>query len=209
MKLTTKDQRLFKCLVLPLLDDLHRLAYFLCHNQDDAEDLVADTVRKACEKFRSLKNHDKIKPWLIRILKNTFVSFCRTRNKYTPVEYDDDYLAKDEQYSIFTEVSQPFLLWWGNPERELLNKMLEEDIQEAISELPHEFRFVVVLCDVEGLSYKEISTTLRIPIGTVRSRLARGRSILQKKLYHHAVERGIIHTRIHHYEHEHIKEYQL
>jgi RNA polymerase sigma-70 factor, ECF subfamily len=209
MKLTNEEQRQFKRLVLPLLDDLHRLAYFLCHNQDDAEDLVADTVRKACEKFRSLRDRNKIKPWLIRILKNTFVSLCRTRNNFTTIEYDEDSVAEDEGYSLFTEISQPFLLWWGNPERELLNKMLEEDIQEAIAELPHEFRFVVVLYDVEGLSYKEIAATMRVPIGTVRSRLARGRSILQKKLYHHAVERGIIHTRIHHYEHEHIKEYQL
>jgi RNA polymerase sigma-70 factor, ECF subfamily len=199
MKLTTEEQRQLRCLVLPLLDYLHRLAYFLCHNQDDAEDLVAETIRKACEKFRSLRDHNKVKAWLIRILRNTFVSLHRTRNNVLTTEYDDN-----GQFSLFTEVSQPFLLWWGNPERELLNKMLEEDIREAISELPHEFRFVVVLCDVEGLSYKEIAKILKIPIGTVRSRLARGRSILQKKLSHHAVERGIAHSGIHTYEHENV-----
>jgi RNA polymerase sigma-70 factor, ECF subfamily len=199
MKLTTEEQRQLRCLVLPLLDYLHRLAYFLCHNQDDAEDLVAETIRKACEKFRSLRDHNKVKAWLIRILRNTFVSLHRTRNNVLTTEYDDN-----GQFSLFTEVSQPFLLWWGNPERELLNKMLEEDIREAISELPHEFRFVVVLCDVEGLSYKEIAKILKIPIGTVRSRLARGRSILQKKLSHHAVERGITHSGIHTYEHENV-----
>jgi RNA polymerase sigma-70 factor, ECF subfamily len=193
MKLSIKEQRLLKSLVLPLLDDLHRLAYHLCHNANDAEDLVSETVRKACENFRSLRNPDKIKPWLFRILRNTFVSICRERNQYKSIGYDESgNNTDDEQFSLFTEVSQPFLLWWGNPERELVNKLLEEDIERALAEIPPDFRFVVVLCDVEGLSYDEISKTLNIPIGTVRSRIARGRSILQKKLYTHAVERGII-----------------
>lgn len=200
MKLTIEEQRQFKSRVLPLLDDLHRLAYYLCHNENDAEDLVAETVKKACEKFRSLRDHNKIKPWLFRILRNTFVSVCRERKKYAAVEYDEDNVNEDERFSLFTKVSQPFLLWWGNPERELVNKLLEEDIKQAIAGVPEDFRFVVVLCDVEGLSYDEISKLLDIPVGTVRSRIARGRSILQKKLYNHAVERGLIRKRERHHE---------
>lgn len=200
MKLTSEEQRQLKDRVLPLLDDLHRLAYHLCHDENDTEDLVAETIKKACEKFRTLRDHGKIKPWLFRILRNTFVSLCRERKKYATIEYEDDNENEDERFSLFTEVSQPFLLWWGNPERELLNKLLEEDIKQALSEIQSEFRFVVVLCDVEGLSYREISNILDIPIGTVRSRIARGRSILQRKLYDHAVEKGLIRKRDRHYE---------
>lgn len=81
---------------------------------------------------------------------------------------------------------------------------MDEDIQRAIAELPHEFRLAVVLCDMEGFSYEEISSILRIPIGTVRSRIARGRSLLQKKLYHHAQDLGLISSRKH--SHENTKE---
>jgi len=200
MKMTIEEQRQFKSRVLPLLDDLHRLAYYLCHNENDAEDLVAETVKKACEKFRSLRDQTKIKAWLFRILRNSFVSTCRERKRYASIEYNENNENDNEQFSLFTEVSQPFLLWWGNPERELVNKLLEDDIKKAIAEVPDDFRFVVVLCDVEGLSYDDISKMLDIPIGTVRSRIARGRSILQKKLYDHAVERGLIRKREHRHE---------
>ncbi len=200
MKLTSEEQRQLKDRVLPLLDDLHRLAYHLCHDENDTEDLVAETIKKACEKFRTLRDHGKIKPWLFRILRNTFVSLCRERKKYATIKYQEDNENEDERFSLFAEVSQPFLLWWGNPERELVNKLLEEDIKQALSEIQPEFRFVVVLCDVEGLSYREISNILDIPIGTVRSRIARGRSMLQRKLYDHAVEKGLIRKRDRHYE---------
>jgi RNA polymerase sigma factor (sigma-70 family) len=198
MKLTHEEQRHIKRLVLPLLEDLHRLAYYLCHDENDVEDVVAETVKKACEKFRTLRDHSKIKPWLFRILRNTFVSQCRERTKVAIVGYEENHDNDDERFSLFSEISQPFLLWWGNPERELVNKLLEEDIKRAIAGIPSEFRIVVVLCDVEGLSYQQISKLLKIPIGTVRSRIARGRSILQKKLYHHAIERGFIRSRDHH-----------
>lgn len=192
MKLKPNEQSKFKGLVMPLLDDLHRLAYFLCNDESDAEDLVAESIRKACEKFSSLMDHSKIKPWLIRILRNTFLNSCRDDKKHQIVEYTKDINDDDAHFSLFTEISQPFLLWWGNPERELLDKLMGEDIQQALADLPCEYRFVVILCDVEGFSYKEISDTLNLPAGTVRSRIARGRSMLQKKLYHHALDRGII-----------------
>lgn len=194
MKLTPQEQASFKKLVMPLLDDLQRLAYFLCNNERDAEDLVAESIRKACEKFRSLKDHRKIKPWLIRILRNTFLNFCRDEKKYQALEYSERDSDHDQHFSLFNQVSQPFLLWWGNPEREVLDKLMEEDIQQALAALPCEFRFAVILCDVEGYSYKEAASALDVPVGTVRSRIARGRSLLQKKLYHHALDRGIIHN---------------
>lgn len=208
MRLTRDEQQEFKALVLPLLDELHWLAYHLCHNQCDADDLAAEAVKKACENFRRLRDRTKIKPWLIRILSNTFISAYRSRKDFQAIEYVEDTDHEDEHFSLFAQVSQPFLLWWGNPERELINKILDEDIQRAIGMLPHEFRLAVVLCDVEGLSYKEISHALQVPVGTVRSRIARGRSLLQKKLYQHAKDLGIIHSGNHSHEKIH-QDHQL
>lgn len=202
--MTKEEQQEFKSLVLPHLDELHRMAYHVCHVQCDAEDLVMETITKACEHFHRLRDKSKVKPWLFRILSNSFISSYRSRKSHPTVEYTETTDDDDEQFSLFAKVSQPFLLWWGNPERELINKLMDEDIQRAIAELPHEFRLAVVLCDMEGFSYEEISSILRIPIGTVRSRIARGRSLLQKKLYHHAQDLGLISSRKH--SHENTKE---
>lgn len=120
MKLTSEEQLQLKQIVVPLLDDLNRLAIFLCNDINDAEEIVAETVRKACESFRSLSDIERTKPWLIKILRNTFVSHCRCRQSRPTFEYSEERHVQDDHFSLFTEVSQPFLLWWGNPERELL-----------------------------------------------------------------------------------------
>lgn len=191
-QLTQEEKVLFKNLVLPLIDDLHRVAVGLCRNNTDAEELVAESVARACEHFRTLRDQSKVKQWLLRILSNTFISHCRSRKQKNEIPlnvHDDD----NEHFSLFDQLSMPFLLWWGNPEREVINKLLDEDIQKAIRSLPEDFRIVIMLCDVEGLSYQEIAHALQIPIGTVRSRIARGRSILQRHLWQYALEAGIIH----------------
>jgi RNA polymerase sigma-70 factor (ECF subfamily) len=86
---------------------------------------------------------------------------------------------------------QPFLLWWGNPEQEFLTHLLQEDLERALAQLPEPYRLAVLLADVQGLSYQEIADALELPIGTVRSRLARGRSQLQKALWKHAQDAGL------------------
>jgi RNA polymerase sigma-70 factor (ECF subfamily) len=198
MTFSGQEREEFKALVIPLLDELHGLAVRLCGDQCNAEDLVAETIIKACENFHRFRDRSKIKPWLFRILSNAFITRCRARKRHQTIEYTEvdspeNELEQDEKhFSLFNEISQPFLLWWANPERALIDKLLDEDIKQAIEELPEEFRLAVVLCDVEGLSYQEISHILSVPIGTVRSRLARGRSMLQKKLWHHAEEMGIL-----------------
>jgi RNA polymerase sigma-70 factor (ECF subfamily) len=96
-----------------------------------------------------------------------------------------------EAFSLFEEIHQPFLLWWGNPEQEFLNKLLREDLERAVDGLPEAYRAVVVLADLEGLAYAEIAESLDIPVGTVRSRLARARAQLQKALWIHAQEAGL------------------
>lgn len=191
--LTPQEREELKQLVLPLIGDLHRVALRLCREQHAAEDLVADSIAKACESFHRLRERDNFKAWLLRILSNTFITRYRALKRHPHIEYEENH--DDDHYSIFTDISQPFLLWWGNPERELVARLLDEDIRAAIESLPPEYRLAVVLCDVEGMTYEEIASTLDIPVGTVRSRLARGRSILQKKLRHHALEHGIIKSR--------------
>lgn len=198
--MTKEEQQEFKTLVLPHLEELHRTAYHLCHVRCNAEDLVMEAITKACENFHALREKTKIKHWLLRIMSNSFISGYRSQKKVRMVEYTETTNDENGTFSLFAELSQPFLLWWGNPERELVNKLMDEEIQKAIGELPHEFRLAIVLCDVEGLSYDEISKTMDIPIGTVRSRIARGRSLLQKKLYHYAQDLGLTHTGRHHHE---------
>lgn len=100
--------------------------------------------------------------------------------------------GEEASFSLFEELHQPFLLWWGSPEKEFFNKLLREEIEKAIDALPEAFRVAVVLSDLEGFSYREIAQILRLPVGTVRSRLARGRSLLQKALWGHAQEAGLV-----------------
>jgi RNA polymerase sigma-70 factor, ECF subfamily len=97
----------------------------------------------------------------------------------------------EPEFSLFERLHQPFLLWWSNPEREFVNKLLREDLERAIDGLPEIFRLVVVFSEVEGLSYQDIARSLSIPVGTVRSRLSRGRSLLQKALWQHGQEAGL------------------
>lgn len=87
---------------------------------------------------------------------------------------------------------QPLLLWWGNPEQEFLNKLLRRDLERAIDALPEAFRVVVVLAELEGFTYPEIAAMLEVPVGTVRSRLSRGRACLQKALWEQALAAGLV-----------------
>jgi RNA polymerase sigma-70 factor (ECF subfamily) len=95
-------------------------------------------------------------------------------------------------FSLFERLHQPFLLWWGNPEQAFLDRLLREDMARAIDALPHPFRVVVVLVDVQGWSYQEVADALAVPVGTVRSRLFRGRSALQRSLWEHGRDAGLV-----------------
>lgn len=185
MIFTAKERETVKTLIVPLVDDLHSLAIFLCSDRQLADDLVAETVMKACENLSSLRDKSCVKPWLFRILNNLFLTHCREKKRRPTIPFEENMEEENERFSLFQELSQPFLLWWGNPEREYINQLLDREIQEAIAELPEIFRAVVLFCDVEEMSYEEIGRILEIPPGTVRSRLARGRSLLQKKLWKH------------------------
>lgn len=188
-ELTAADRAWFGEQIEALLPDLFGTAVRLCGNRADAEDLVALAVSKAWEALPSLEDRDAFRGWIFRILNNAFVSDCRSARSRATRESIDT--SPEQPFSLFERLHQPFLLWQGQPEIEFLNKLLAEDIEKAIAGLPPKFRSVVVMVDVEGLAYREVAETLGIPLGTVRSRLARGRSRLQKALWDHAVEAGL------------------
>jgi RNA polymerase sigma-70 factor (ECF subfamily) len=129
---------------------------------------------------------------MFRILSNTFISE-RRKALVRPREelLVDDGGDEEGGFSIFERLHRPFLLWFANPEQEFLDKLLREDLDRALAALPEHYRVVVVMADIEGLKYGEIAETLDVPIGTVRSRLARARSSLQRMLWKVARDHGL------------------
>jgi len=185
---TPEERKRIKETLLPILDDLHRVGYELCRSAADTEELVAETVVRACENFNSLRESSKAKQWAMRILTNVFISKYRSKRTRREVMYDEN-AEQEGSFSMFDELSKPFF-WWGNPEREVMNKFLDRDLTAALATLSEEARSIVVMCDVEGYTYDEIADILEIPVGTVRSRLSRARSQLQRHLFDHAVDMG-------------------
>ncbi|MEJ2142298.1 MAG: sigma-70 family RNA polymerase sigma factor [Gammaproteobacteria bacterium] len=177
------------------MDSLYALALRLTRNPADAEDLVADSVVKAWSAVNTLNDRNRFRPWIFRILHNRFISDYRKKS-VRPVEttYDELSTGDDGQQVATLLIEQPneFLNWWANPEHEFTNNLLGEDIMKAIESLPEMFRITVLLINVEGLSYDETAEVLEISPGTVRSRMNRGRTLLQKALWHHAQDAGLI-----------------
>ncbi len=177
------------------MDSLYGLALRLTRNNANAEDLVAESVAKAWSALATLEDKERFRPWLFRILHNCYISEYRKKS-VRPVEYGYDDIVVDRKEDDITGflIEQPddFLNWWGNPEREFANSLLGEDIVSAIQMLPEAFRIAVLLVNVEGLSYDEAAEVLGVPPGTIRSRMKRGRTLLQKALWQHANEAGLI-----------------
>jgi RNA polymerase sigma-70 factor (ECF subfamily) len=184
----------FEKQLLELLGPLQGVARRLTGNDAEAEDLVADTVVRALRALDTLECEAACRAWMFRILNNTFISDFRRANARPRTE-SLDIEAQDGgetlEFSLFEQMHQPFLLWFSNPEQEFLDKLLREDLERALAALPEHHRVVVVLSDLEEFSYGEIAETLGVPIGTVRSRLARARSALQKALWDQAGEYGL------------------
>lgn len=187
------NREYFEANIESCLDRLYGAALRLTKNVSDAEDLVADTVTHGLDKIDSLNNCGRLVYWLLRIMTNRFISECRKAEKRTGHEsYNEEPIDDDTPFSLFERLHQPFLLWWGTPEQEFLNNTLKEDITRAVESLAVKYRIVVVLSDMDGMSYQEIADTIDIPIGTVRSRLARGRGLLQKALWQYGKDRGLV-----------------
>lgn len=165
------------------LDALYSVAIHLTRSNADAEDLVAEAVAKAWAAIGSLNDQARFRPWLFRILHNTFVSDYRKKS-IRPVEASiDSDDTEDDLATLLNEQSDDFLIWWSNPEREFFNNLLGQQLTDALDNIPEAFRTVIVLVNVEGFTYDETAEVLGIAPGTVRSRMKRGRTLLQKALW--------------------------
>jgi RNA polymerase sigma-70 factor (ECF subfamily) len=152
-------------------------------------------VTKAWSAIGSLADHDRFKPWIFRILHNGFISHYR-KKAVRPVAVTFEELSvhgdDDDVESLVIQQPEEFIAWWSNPERAFVNNLLYDDIIGAIERLPEAFRSVVLLINVEGLSYDEAAQVLNVSPGTIRSRMNRGRMLLQRALWEHAKDAGLI-----------------
>jgi RNA polymerase sigma-70 factor (ECF subfamily) len=158
----------------------------MTRNPADAEDLVQETFLRAFRGFSGFTEGTNLKAWLYRILTNTFINDYRKRQRQ-PAEVLEDEIPDWYLYGQLGDSGAE-----ASAETEVLEAMPDEDVQEALDALPEGFRMAVWLADVEGFSYKEIAEILDIPIGTVMSRLHRGRKSLQKALWETVRERGLV-----------------
>ncbi|MBI4509404.1 MAG: sigma-70 family RNA polymerase sigma factor [Deltaproteobacteria bacterium] len=174
--------------VLPHADALWGTALRLTRNERDAEDLVQEALLRAYRFFHRFEQGSNCKAWLFKILTNTFITRYHKERRLQETALtaaQEDALTED---ILSHEVSHSA----RDPEGALAQRMLSDDVQRALESIPEEFRLAVILCDVEEFSYKEIADILDCPIGTVMSRLYRGRRLLARALHDYAVELGII-----------------
>ncbi len=185
--MATEKQKDFAKLIEPHLSSLYSTALRMTHNKNDAEDLVQDTLFKA---FRALDQYQKntnFRAWIFRILVNTFITAYRKAIKQPQkISYDDM-----EEFFLYKRLDESVSLQETTKE-DFLENLFDDDVKEALDNLPYQFRLVVLLCDVEGFSYNEIANIIDAPSGTVMSRLFRGRKLLQRYLWNYAKTRGYI-----------------
>jgi RNA polymerase sigma-70 factor (ECF subfamily) len=174
--------------VLANISALHRFALSLCQSKQESEELVSETVVRAFENRQQLRKQDKMKQWLFRILNNIFITNYRKSQRHRQVSITD---MATPSFSLFEQIGTSSFIDGGTPEKSFINKITNERIHQAINELPEEYRLPLVLCDIDEFSYAEIASITKVPIGTVRSRIARARNLLQKKLWLYAGEFGI------------------
>ncbi|MGZ4132078.1 MAG: sigma-70 family RNA polymerase sigma factor [Actinomycetota bacterium] len=180
-------QERFERDVLPLLPSLYGAALRLTRNPADAEDLVQDTYLRAYRGFAGFKEGTNLKAWLYRILTNGFINTYRKKQREPQiVEGPDDI---DEWY-LYDRLGGRNVE--ESAEEEVLDRIPDAEVKAALESLPENFRIPVLLADVEGFSYKEIAEIMDTPIGTVMSRLHRGRKALEKALWDTAKERGLV-----------------
>ncbi len=171
------------------MPSLYTAALRMTRNPADAEDLVQETYLKAYRAFNGFTEGTNLKAWLYRILTNTYINTYRAK-KRRPEESDIDDL---ENFYLYRRLGGLEGARSGrSAEDEVLDHFTETEVKEAIEALPEQFRMAVLLGDVEGFSYKEIAEILNVPIGTVMSRLHRGRRALQKRLYEFGRQRGLV-----------------
>jgi RNA polymerase sigma-70 factor (ECF subfamily) len=180
-----KRQKEFETEAFPHKDILFNFALRTTGDKDDAHDLLQETFMKAFRFWDKYEKGTNIRAWLFRIMKNSYINRYRKETREPGmVDYDDVENFYDSIRDDSTDSN--------DLQKRMYSNMLSDEVTEALQSLPEDFRTVVILCDIEGLMYDEISEFLNCPIGTVRSRLHRGRKILEEKLYDYAKERGLV-----------------
>jgi RNA polymerase sigma-70 factor, ECF subfamily len=187
---SNRTKQEFEALALTHLDSLYASALRLTKNERDAEDLVQDTCMRAYRFFDKFERGTNIKAWLFRILTNTFINRYRRKVKERSATEGPEQEAVQALFFSQDATDQA-----NNPERFLFDRLLSDDVLRAIDSLPIDFRMVVILADLQEFSYKEIADILGCPVGTVMSRLFRGRKQLQKMLRDYAAGLGVLSAR--------------
>ena len=171
------------------MPSLYSAALRMTRNPSDAEDLVQETYLKAYRAFDSFQEGTNLKAWLYKILTNTFINSYRAR-KRRPEQADVDDI---EDLYLFRRLGGPEASTVGrSAEDQVMDLFTDSEVKDALESLPESFRMAVLLADVEGFSYKEIAEIMEVPIGTVMSRLHRGRKALQRALVEFGRERGLV-----------------
>ena len=182
------DRSTFTEQASPHFDGLYAAAMRMTRNPSDAEDLVQETLIRAYRGFEGFSDGTNLRAWLYRILTNTFINSYRAKQR-RPEQTE---LDESEDLYLYRRLGGLEAAKMGrSAEDEMMDLFSETEVKDAIEALPESFRMCVLLADVEGFAYKEIAEMLEIPIGTVMSRLHRGRKALQRALYEFAVDRGL------------------
>jgi RNA polymerase sigma-70 factor (ECF subfamily) len=183
------DQERFVEEAMAFMPSLYSAAMRMTRNPSDAEDLVQETYLKAYRAFGSFQEGTYLKAWLYRILTNTFINSYRSRRRRPEESQLDDV----EDLYLYRHLGGLEAADAGrSAEEEVLDHFTDDEVKDAVDSLPEAFRIAVLLADVEGFSYKEIAEITDVPIGTVMSRLHRGRRALQKALAEYGLERGLV-----------------
>lgn len=190
-KIDEKTRKEFADVAFPYMDEMYGAALRMTRNPQAAEDLTSEVFAKAWKSFHQFERGTNMRAWLYRILTNSYINQYRRKVRHgSPVEIDQ-YENQDEFY-IYNRLAHSVGNEKQDPLQAVVSKFAEQDIQAAIDRLPEGYREAVILSDLQGLSYEDISKSLDIPIGTVRSRLNRGRRLLQKALWEEAVRSGYV-----------------
>jgi RNA polymerase sigma-70 factor, ECF subfamily len=183
------DQAKFADLAMMHMGSLYTAALRMTRNPADAEDLVQETYLKAYRAFATFQEGTNLKAWLYKILTNTFINSYRSKKRRPEQTELDDV---EDLYLYRRLGGLEAALAGRSAEEEVMEHFTESDVKDAVESLPQQFRLAVLLADVEGFSYKEIAEILDIPIGTVMSRLHRGRKALQRALLDFGMQRGLV-----------------